>query len=680
MWFNFLKSLLSCLFIFVFLVLPYAQAGVESDPINNMVSRLFEIVEIRHREILQTEENITHNRSDSEKQALTRILQNKVADFVQKDSRLAAVLNELKSQGQSPEKAFLYEKSMERLNRLRADINQIQELYFRKPLEASPSIDTKTGDGNFSEFLSSWEQKNPVSTQRKVVQKIIPAQEQRYLNHLQAQHHNSDSEPQTEFENMVSHIEGGLKQIPSNRKIIPAPSRKPLDAYHQTLVREAPAGPWARDQDQTFQNFYSDLEQKIEVQRQTGPTPSVVVSQPVPDRHTSGVKNFTQKLSIQKQGTSEQSPVETLLADLSRYEEKTKPKREISVVTKQTNFDSFLNQIVLPEKPKPLVSSSPAIESNPFMPMPLVAQNTYKPVKPAQKTEVIKTVQTISEARSGQSFAALLSDMPENPLPAPKDEKQPQTNRFEVILSDLMAINSDRKTETNQNLREERLQESSLESELKLVFVEEPANKRPSDKLEGSEYPLSKHFVPDFEMFPHNTVASANSHASQPVKEPKLAARPNTSITDAKSEIKSNPTSDMPITGETPLFSSGNEADIKIRTQARLLRNQASLIPIRIEARDIKDRVYSDLPVEFVVEIDPQHSITGHILNAYKDEPFRRTVLTDSVGVAQIHLFLDLKGKEVNIKRELILKKDKTLCKVSITPRFTKENAGEKRI
>ncbi|MBW7875959.1 MAG: hypothetical protein H3C47_08230 [Candidatus Cloacimonetes bacterium] len=661
------------LFLFVLLFSPlYANQTTDSDPISSMVSRLFEIVEIRHREILQTEENITHNRSDSEKQALTRILQNKVADFVQKDSRLASVLNELKSQGQSPEKAFLYEKSMERLNRLRGEINQIQELYFRKPLETSPAIDTKTGDGNFSEFLSSWEQKNPVSTQRKVVQKIVPAQDERYLAHLQTQSRNTDAEPQTEFEHMVNHMEGGLSQIPANRKIIAAPSRKPLDAYHQTLVKEAPVGPSARDRDQTFQSFYTDLEHKMEVQRQTGPTPSVVVSTPVPDRNTSGVKNFTQKLSIQTPNNHQNSPVETLLADLSRYEEQTKPKREVSVITKQANFDSFLNQIVQPVAVKPAIQSAKVLD-NPFMPMP--AQITPK-ASATPKAEVVKTVQTISEARSGQSFAALLSDMPENPLPAPKNSSAPeaQTNRFEVILSDLLAINSNPSTEKRKNPDQKPLKESDLESELKLVFVEEPDTQQKALANKTSEYPLSKHFVPDFEMFPHNTVSSANSHV-RPIASPKLAAAPT-------SEPKSVPESvpDTADIGDTPLFSAGNDSDLKIRTQARLLRNQASLIPIRIEARDVKDRVYSDLPVEFVIEIDPKHSITGHILNAYKDEPFRRTVLTDSTGIAQIHLFLDLKGKEVNIKRELVLQKDKTLCKVQITPRFTKEDAGEKRL
>ena len=106
------------------------------------------------------------------------------------------------------------------------------------------------------------------------------------------------------------------------------------------------------------------------------------------------------------------------------------------------------------------------------------------------------------------------------------------------------------------------------------------------------------------------------------------------------------------------------------QAEARLLRKEASLIPIMIETRDKKDRLYSELPIDFQVEMEPRNFITGHILNSYVDSPWEHTVKTNNDGIATVHLLLDLKGKEVNISRTLETSLDRTICKVLITPKY----------
>ena len=94
------------------------------------------------------------------------------------------------------------------------------------------------------------------------------------------------------------------------------------------------------------------------------------------------------------------------------------------------------------------------------------------------------------------------------------------------------------------------------------------------------------------------------------------------------------------------------------------------MIPIVIETRDKKDRLYSDLPIEFKVEMEPRNFVTGHILNSYVNTPWQHTVKTNTDGVAAVHLLLDLKGKEVNISRTLQTTMKRTVCKVLITPKY----------
>ena len=100
------------------------------------------------------------------------------------------------------------------------------------------------------------------------------------------------------------------------------------------------------------------------------------------------------------------------------------------------------------------------------------------------------------------------------------------------------------------------------------------------------------------------------------------------------------------------------------QAEVRVLRKNASLIPIIIETRDKKDRLYSELPL-ILGEMEPRNFIMA-ILNSYVDNPWQHTVKTNTDGIAAVHLLL-IKGKEVNISRTLETTMDRTICKVLIT-------------
>ena len=107
-----------------------------------------------------------------------------------------------------------------------------------------------------------------------------------------------------------------------------------------------------------------------------------------------------------------------------------------------------------------------------------------------------------------------------------------------------------------------------------------------------------------------------------------------------------------------------------MQAEARLLRRGATLIPVQIEARDIKDRLYPDLPITFEVELKPKNFLAGHILDSSQDAPWKKTVQTNSTGKAKIHLLLNLKEREVNISRKILTTKESTVCKILLTPRI----------
>ncbi|MCJ8347847.1 hypothetical protein MJH12_20110, partial [bacterium] len=135
-----------------------------------------------------------------------------------------------------------------------------------------------------------------------------------------------------------------------------------------------------------------------------------------------------------------------------------------------------------------------------------------------------------------------------------------------------------------------------------------------------------------------------------------------------KSSIPSKDTKDS----EKAVVDLVERSDYRVarKAEARLLRRGSHLIPISIEARDVKDRLYPDLPIKFVIKMKPRNFLTGHILDSYTDSPWERVVETNPEGVAQIQLLLNLEGKEVNISRKLNTTREETVCNITITPKI----------
>ncbi|MCJ8345363.1 hypothetical protein MJH12_07475, partial [bacterium] len=143
---------------FLIFVITNITSSTQLSQMEPLLEKLFNILDVRNQEILSIEQNITHNRSSLEKRALTRILKQKVRDFIVKDKQIVSALSQIKA-SKNEEQRFLYKKSLDRLDSYRSNINQIQELYFRKPTLISPEVKIATGKNNFENFLSTWEDK-----------------------------------------------------------------------------------------------------------------------------------------------------------------------------------------------------------------------------------------------------------------------------------------------------------------------------------------------------------------------------------------------------------------------------------------------------------------------------------------------------------------------------------------
>ncbi len=679
--------ILCCIWL-TFLLTSKAFANKTGEAVEVLVSRLFEILEIRHREILRTEESITHNRSEADRRALARILKSKVSDYLRKDGQLESVLNEV-GKTEDPEKTFLFRQSMDRLNEYRSDIHQIQRLYFESPLTPSPSV-TQPQEGHFENFVASWEMSTPPAQKTRA---LVSTRDARYFEHVKAQYMSQPEmsrstareslEPAQSFENMLGAMSSEINQTRENVQI---PARRPLDHYHQTLAKEAPSRPQLSKKDGDFAQFHNILSQ---MEAGTERTPIAMHSQ----RQNDGMSLKTAQDRIAVTSVSKPSDVEQLMQDLQAYQKEQAPKTHRTYVPSQGIFKSMLSELEeshakaelnrmhqtqMALAPMPAVRDSFQTARHLPVATPLggVDQKGFETFR--TKMEAPSPVADLEaggnrEVRSGQSFAAFISDMPEEPLlDMEHDYPQKSTNRFEVILSDLVQANRGHDSTS--------LPTDSLETELKLVFTD-PSAPSTFSETRPEAVAATPQFLPDFDLFPgtvNETLQRAPASAriigglQGPVASSSVVSTKSTS--SEPFETQSAPARDFMT--ESPLASSSDEMLLKpsdrlaLKARARLLRSGASLIPVRIEARDVKDRLYADLPVDFEILIKPDDSIAAEIIDASPHTPLKKTVLTDARGVAQIHLLLDLENREADISRELIVNKESTICRVIVTPRF----------
>jgi hypothetical protein len=235
----------------------------------------------------------------------------------------------------------------------------------------------------------------------------------------------------------------------------------------------------------------------------------------------------------------------------------------------------------------------------------------------------------------------------------------------------------------------------NLETDLNIVFPVKSPDKKIKTVLRHAQDVLSEittfpsedaHRVPASQPVPVNTLAAAATPApvslTNPASNTPDRKEPNskTDSTEIKSQGKSSSTTETKSDKsksetETQIAKTDEPISSKfgkqaIKAEARLLRRGATLIPVNLEVRDIKDRIYADLPVTFQVEMKPKNFLAGHILNAYTDSPWKKTINTNSNGVAEIHMLLDLDNKEINISRDVVTTKESTVCKILITPKI----------
>ena len=687
----------------------------EASAVEDMVEKLFLRLDVRHREILNIEENITHNRSSIEKESLSRILERKVRDFVKKDAMVAKALDRLKD---SPEKenVFLYRKSMDRLDHYRKNIDQIQQLYFRKPLIVSPEINIETGNENFENFLSSWEARKPVhSKERKTRKAMIPNKEVEYFAHVKRQAANTSSPG-----SYVEFLDKLHPETPkSSHEVVPKSDKKAVDKFHNRLMSEKRSAIPKLQKDQSFSNFFDKLEKTVSTQKNEIEIAKV--------RDKSGGPFDVQKRYLKE--LDEPAPpvnkLSSLMSDLDRMAAK-KRARQKSVKSPEQgrSFSKFFDQLELSNSQKEsieqglktvvdsekefdqfLAKAEKTIDKNPkkFDQLHSALTNPQK----AGKEEILNETKTVERLRHPagkgrtsfvEAFAAIPKEnIGENsPQNSTSTNDSGNTNRFRVILNSLKKDNQKALLEAEYVDGDEKV----FEKELAAVFP---------DKIElrdAATADIVNTEAVRFDQFPgniHNEIDTSEMEMEHFNSRGATSEELNKIIDENEARrLAALNKNEMPLSSsdEGSAYSDGegtnqNSAEIDTsgekvgqigsaydgknhprnmrlarQAEARLLRKEASLIPIMIETRDKKDRLYSELPIDFQVEMEPRNFITGHILNSYVDSPWEHTVKTNNDGIATVHLLLDLKGKEVNISRTLETSLDRTICKVLITPKY----------
>lgn len=694
------------------------QTKLERTSVEDMVAKLFLRLDVRHREILSIEENITHNRSSIEKESLSRILEQKVRDFIKKDAMVANAIDRLKN-SEDKDNVFLYRKSMDRLDHYRKNIDQIQQLYFRKPIVVSPEIKIETGNENFENFLSSWESRKPVRNQeRKSHRSVIPNKEVEYFAHVKSQK-NSNESPKSYVE-FLDQLNPETKK--SSQEVLTKTDKAPIDKFHERLTKEARSGVPKLQKDQSFSNFFERLEKDVTNNKNEVEISQKMESSESPfDVH----RRYLKKLD---EPSPKADPLSSLMSDLDRMTaQKKAAKKAVKSEDQGRSFSKFYDQLELSQsqtisKQKQFFEKAESDrEFDQFVANAekSIQENTAEfnelhkalanPVK-ANEHETLKAKETVELPRhpvgkARTSFVEMFASIPSERIDEQNQAKnsiQPEsgmnTNRFRVILNSLKKDNQKALLEAEYIDNDEKI----FEQELAAVFPDKMKQK------DAANADIVKSEVVRFDQFPgniHGEIETDKLEMTQLSPVDSLESDQNSEQNESPQE---NELSDIQMS-EVPISSRNDEGlaysdsesnedtiseldtsdsndnsqsvahDGKIhprnvrlarQAEARLLRKNASLIPIVIETRDKKDRLYSDLPIEFKVEMEPRNFVTGHILNSYVNTPWQHTVKTNTDGIAAVHLLLDLKGKEINISRTLQTSMKRTVCKVLITPKY----------
>lgn len=701
------------LIIAIFTVMP-----LQADGVGGLVEKLFDILESRHREILSVEESITHNRSEMEREALVRILEGKIREFLRKDKQVYAVLEQIQTSEDS-EKALLYQASMNRLTRFRQTIDEIQNLYFTRPLILAPPMEVQTGAGNFGTFLSSWEKDTtPRNYEKSTSRTVINAADKKYYEHLKNKDR-KDAPPADSYQEFLSK----LNPLPSGRRErLPEKDQTSLDQYHSRLSRDSKTPYQMSQKDGSFQAFYKNLENSFHDKRDVKKSQ---LSLPVSTSPFDVPEDYYTKLDTPEP----KKPLDMLMDDLDRLRNiKSEGNAKSSHPRNSRSFRRFFDQLELSKQQKETLMSEVGSNLHSQETLGEIARKTRKenqlkaPLPVDENGEVKQSFHDFHKAlaepgkalddaevyqsdpgttRHKGDFHSFLARIPESKEPTSNTTPgefsndwigsdidtsagASSRNRFRAILKVLKKDNEIAAMEREFVDPDEK----KFETELRSVFKEKRVD---AAKTKSIMIPAEG---PRFDSFPGNVVQATpvedniTQRGFEPIKAPiqnqiiaveqlatnnqkTIAASPLPSNSEVDSEpvFSSRTSPSSPHDNYTGLLPEQNIRQARA-TEARVLSRGATLIPIEIETRDIKDRAFPDVDITFEVELAPKNFLAGHILDSYEDDAWKKTVTTGPDGMARIHLLLDLQEQEVNISRKIESSKEKTICKILITPRI----------
>lgn len=646
-----------------------------------LLEKLFNILDVRNQEILSIEQNITHNRSSLEKKALIRILKQKVRDFIVKDKQIVGALDQIKA-SKNEEHRFLYKKSLDRLDSYRSNISQIQELYFRKPTLISPEVKIATGKNNFESFLTTWEGKSSKRDySKRVTRATIPLEQKKYFDHQKNQTKVKKVQ-QANYGKFLKElsVDNSIKK----KTLVAKRDISNLDKFHKQLKTEKPTAVKKMSKDQSFSGFFNSLEQNVQTQQAKKPTRAIKNGSVSPFQVP---KDYEKQL---RKPTPKVTPMARLMDDLDRLRVKQRSKSKFHRDTKsEQSFQGFMSQLELSNKQskaktnkkgsfKDLLAMGSGSTKKPEVIQKKssfsdLQQALSDPKKVTDKRVEVEKVQVVGKKQQFNKYLAAIPEVNHQATPVPRPlPQQPSTNRFQVILNNLRHDNG---TSLNTAHLIQSPVEEKLENQLTTVF------KARKDTIVKEPLTIKGNTQPNFSSFPSNSTHLKSMHskseiglnlAELPVQLPISSKTDDKESNTTKQEQKSTTDKPMASASDKEAVDLKDQSEYKVarKAEARILRRGSHLIPISIEARDVKDRLYPDLPIKFVIEMKPKNFLTGHILDSYTDSPWERVVETNPKGVAQIQLLLNLEGKEVNISRKLNTSREETTCNITITPKL----------
>lgn len=692
--------------------------NLQADGVGGLVEKLFEILESRHREILSVEESITHNRSEMEREALVRILEGKIREFLRKDKQVYAVLEQIQSSKDS-EKALLYQSSMNRLSRFRQTIDEIQNLYFTRPLVLAPPMEVQTGSGNFGTFLNSWEKDTaPRNYEKSTSRAIIQPADKNYHEHLMNEDL-KDKPPADSYQNFLSK----LNPLPSGRREhLPEKDQTSLDQYHARLTRDSKTPYQFPQKDGSFQTFYDNLQNSFHDEREVKKSQ---VDLPASTSPFDVPADYYTKLD----SPEPKKPLDMLMDDLDRLRNiKTEGTAKDSNPRNSRSFRRFFDQLELSKQQKETIMNEVGSDLHSQDALNDIANKVRKenrveaPSGADENGEVKQSFQDFHKAliepgkisddpgiyqsdpgttRNKGDFQSFLAGIPESKEPLTKTTPEgfsndwigsdvnagsgpASKNRFRAILNVLKKDNEIAAMEREFVDPDEKKFETELRSVFKEKRVEASKTKSILVPVEGPRFdsfpgnivqanPMEERLTqrgPEMvQSYPTNQTARAEQLSAGSLNAPLGSPLPSNSAIQSEQTFSSVTSDNSPHEDYSGLL-----PEVKMRAaraaEARILSRGATLIPIEVETRDIKDRAFPDIDITFEVELAPKNFLAGHILESYEDDAWKKTVTTGPDGTARIHLLLDLQEQEVNISRKIESTKEKTVCKILITPRI----------